>query len=125
MSDTGFDLTVASRLYVGLSTLDIYCVPLVRTVRKTAMPMMAATYLVYLPRNYEVHGVSVVSSEEHLELPPILMDAAELLVLLFILIHDEREKCHASPLGALLEGIIWIRFADFLAVPNHKSAQLQ
>ena len=56
------------------------------------------TYLINLLRNVKVHGVLIALSKEHLKLPPILMDATELLILLSILVYDEREKCHASPL---------------------------
>lgn len=104
--ETDFDLIIAFRLYVDLSTLEIYCVLLIRIVRKIAIRIMTIIYLVYLSRNYEIHEIFVVSSEEHLELSSILTNFIELLVLLLILIHDEREKRYASSLNTSLESII-------------------
>ena len=81
--------------------------------------MIAVTYLMNLFRNVKVHGVSIVSSKEHLELPPILTDATELLVLLSVLVHDEREKCHASPLRQQFQGVVAIYFTGFLLISSY------
>ena len=60
--------------------------------------MIVITYLINLLYNIKVHGVSVILSKEHLKLPLILIDATKLLILLPILVYDEREKCHIGPL---------------------------
>lgn len=81
ISETGLDQSVASRLYLGLTTCEIYCAFSISIIRGNAI--YGGIYLVYLPpRNFEVHRIFVVSGKKHLELPPVLTDFTNLLVLL-------------------------------------------
>ena len=52
--------------------------------------MLVISYLVNLSCNIKVHGVSVILSKEYLKLPLVLTDITKLLILLSVLVHDER-----------------------------------